>query len=115
MSVNVTFRCGNGHQQEIKYHNMPFEQIKLLVRLLDGTSPAYLYPPGDESSIGKCNICGSKFSASRFIRQMNMEEARSLAAQAYCKETTCGKTLDIQLVEAFAEILMREVNYGCDT
>ena len=115
MSVNVTFRCDNGHEQEIKYHNIPLEQVKLFVGILDGTSPAYLFPPGNESSIGKCSICGVKFTATKIIRCMDEEEARMIAAQVYCQPLTSHKILDIQLLNVFAEILMREVNYGCDT
>ena len=34
-----------------------------------------------------------------------MEFARQKAAQAWCKETTKGKVMDIELCEAFAEII----------
>jgi len=36
---------------------------------------------------------------------MNIELARQKAAQAWCKETTQHKEMDVELAEAFAEIL----------
>ena len=41
---------------------------------------------------------------------MTIEEARGLAAQAWCSETTSGTPMDASLAEAFAKILVREVN-----
>lgn len=36
---------------------------------------------------------------------MASERARQLAAQAWCKEKTSGKVMDVDLCEAFAEII----------
>ena len=34
-----------------------------LAKLLDGSSPHYIHPPGDLSPIGKCGICHGKLTA----------------------------------------------------
>ena len=39
---------------------------------------------------------------------MTIEEARGLAAQAWCKETARHKVMDVDLAEEFAKILQRE-------
>ena len=41
---------------------------------------------------------------------MTIEEARGFAAWAWCKETTKHKTMDVDLAEEFAKILMDQVN-----
>jgi hypothetical protein len=33
-----------------------------LAGLLDGSSPLYIYPPGEGSPIGKCAVCGAKLN-----------------------------------------------------
>ena len=47
-----------------------------------------------------------------------MQMARELAAQAWCKEKTKDKTMDTDLAESFAEILVQEMydpHLGCAT
>lgn len=55
--------CDNQHKQQIKYVGVSREFAEMQCGLLDGTSPMYLFPPGPESSIGKCGICGAKITA----------------------------------------------------
>lgn len=57
---HIEITCQNGHQQTIRTSGMEEAQISLLAGLLDGTSPAYVYPPGPDSPIGKCGICHSQ-------------------------------------------------------
>jgi hypothetical protein len=35
---------------------------KVLGRLLSGTSPMYIHPPGEMSPIGFCRLCGEKLT-----------------------------------------------------
>jgi len=41
---------------------------------------------------------------------MELEEARQIAAQAWCTGPTEGTEMDVDLAHAFADILRREVN-----
>lgn len=41
---------------------------------------------------------------------MGIEEARQLAAQAWCKESTRSKVMDPALAEEFAKILVKQSN-----
>ena len=41
---------------------------------------------------------------------MTIEEARGLAAQAWCTPQTQAIEMDVRLAEAFADILKREVD-----
>jgi len=45
---------------------------------------------------------------------MTKEQAREKAAQAWCKDKTSNKVLDVDLVEAFAEIIMEVYQQGCN-
>ena len=54
----------------------------------------------------------------RIVEADKMPFARELAAQAWCKEKTKDKTMDTDLAEAFAEILVIEMydpHLGCAT
>jgi hypothetical protein len=62
-NLDIVFRCESGHEQRITYHGMPREMVEFQAGLLDGTSPYYVHPPGPESQIGKCGICGSQVKA----------------------------------------------------
>lgn len=42
------------------------EYVETLAGLLDGSSPFYIFPPGDLSPIGKCGICGAPIKCSVF-------------------------------------------------
>ncbi len=61
--TKIEFLCTEGHRQVIEFHHMPAEQALFTARLMDGTSPAYKFPPGPESTIGKCGICGKQISS----------------------------------------------------
>lgn len=43
------------------------------------------------------------------LRESEMLFARELAAQAWCKEETKHTDMDVNLAEAFAEILVKEM------
>ncbi len=61
----VTALCGEGHSQTLQVDaSMGLEFVKQWAGLMDGTSPFYLNPPGAESMIGKCGICGSQIKCS---------------------------------------------------
>jgi len=52
------------------------------------------------------------------LRESEMLFARELAAQAWCKEETKHTDMDVNLAEAFAEILVKEMydpHLGCAT
>lgn len=63
MTHRVTFRCEQGHEDSVTWHDVDPEFIALWAGLVDGTSPEYQNPPDDRSVIGKCGICGSKLSS----------------------------------------------------
>jgi hypothetical protein len=57
----LTVRCIDKptHVQQIKMQTTR-EYAELFAGLLDGTSTMYVHPPGPESVIGKCGICGAQ-------------------------------------------------------
>lgn len=59
----VTFTCQNGHQQAITYEGVTKGTAEMWAGLCDGTSHFYAYPPGPDSVIGKCGICGGMLSS----------------------------------------------------
>jgi hypothetical protein len=55
--------CGNGHRQILQISaELGREYAYHLAGLLDGTSEMYRFPPGPESVIGKCGVCGSQIT-----------------------------------------------------
>lgn len=56
----IDAECQNGHRQKL-YVDVRFGEVyaATLAGLLDGSSPLYVYPPGQESKIAKCGICGT--------------------------------------------------------
>lgn len=63
--IRVRVECSSGHEQTIKYdESFSLEWVETQCGLLDGTSPLYEYPPGPESVIGKCGICGKQVKCS---------------------------------------------------
>ncbi len=66
LAFKVTAKCENGHEQFVTYYDMTREQVEVIIGLVDGTSPLYIYPPGENSVIGKCAYpnCGKPFKCS---------------------------------------------------
>ena len=63
MDWAIEATCDNGHSQVMQVAgNLGREYAERLAGLLDGTSDLYRYPPGEESVIGKCGICGAKIT-----------------------------------------------------
>ena len=62
----VTATCENGHTQKLRLDANSYSKAgaEQWAGLMDGTSPFFLHPPGDESVIGKCGICGKRFKCS---------------------------------------------------
>lgn len=57
----IEIECEKGHKQVLQVvGELGSEWAENYAGLLDGTSPWYRFPPGDDSVIGKCGICGSK-------------------------------------------------------
>lgn len=53
--------CTGGHSQAIQVDgSLGREFAEEQAGILDGTSEMYLVPPGPDSIIGKCGICGRK-------------------------------------------------------
>lgn len=77
----VTATCESGHSQVTKLDAKAFtkEGAELFAGLLDGTSPAFLYPPGPESVIGKCGICQKPFKCT--VKEV--KEQRALGEHGY--------------------------------
>lgn len=63
MITKIEFTCKEGHQQVITYTGMQREFAESVAKLMDGSSPLYVFPPGPESSIGKCGICGAQLTS----------------------------------------------------
>jgi len=62
-TLTVHIVCEQGHEQDIKLQNVDRQFAEGFAGLIDGTSPMYVYPPDEKSSIGKCGICRSKVKA----------------------------------------------------
>jgi hypothetical protein len=55
----VKATCEAGHTQTITYDaSFSREMVEVQAGLLDGTWHGFKYPPGTDSVIGKCGICG---------------------------------------------------------
>lgn len=63
MKYRIEFRCEKGHKQVMTYSGVTREYADGHAKLIDGTSPMYVYPPGNDSSIGKCATCGSQITS----------------------------------------------------
>lgn len=63
MITKIEFTCTNGHQQYIEFKGLAREQAEFTAKLMDGSSAAYKFPPGPESSIGKCGICNAQLTS----------------------------------------------------
>lgn len=61
--TKIEFTCTNGHQQYIEFKGLAREQAEFTAKLMDGSSAAYKFPPGPESSIGKCGICNAQLTS----------------------------------------------------
>lgn len=62
--ILVTVTCEAGHSQPLKLDSSFGEDYaRSFAGLLDGSSPMYKFPPGPESVIGKCGICGKRVKA----------------------------------------------------
>ncbi len=82
-ATHVEACCESGHRQIMKVDaSLGREYAESLAGLLDGTSPLYLYPPGEDSCIGKCGICGKKITCTILGYDIPApgEEARTKAA-----------------------------------
>lgn len=63
--ATIIARCAQGHTQELKIDgNLGLEWAAHYMGLLDGSSEMYKFPPGPESIIGKCGICGTQIQCS---------------------------------------------------
>lgn len=53
-------KCGG--TQDIRFgKGFSRAYVEMWMGLVDGSSPLYLKPPGPESQIGQCGICGGRF------------------------------------------------------
>jgi len=84
--MRLTVRCtqDTNHAKILEFKDMDEEQAKRFAGLLDGTSPAYIHPPGPGSPIGKCGLCGGKI-------EVDIAEWKVLQAPKEEPEE-CGKT-----------------------
>ncbi len=63
----VTFTCANGHSEEVKLVGEDERYARIWAGLLDGSSELYQHPPGPDSPLCKCGICGATLTSS--VRQ----------------------------------------------
>jgi hypothetical protein len=65
--IRIIVRCANDpgkHAKVIRVaEQFGMEWAEVFAELLDGTSPMYIYAPGELSPIGKCATCGGKLSS----------------------------------------------------
>lgn len=60
MDYFIEATCANGHSQVLQVSaDLGGDYAFVLAGLLDGTSELYRFPPGPESVISKCGICGA--------------------------------------------------------
>jgi hypothetical protein len=52
--------CDRAHEQRIRIEGRSRDWIAGLAALLDGTSPYYIHPPGPNTVLGKCGLCGAQ-------------------------------------------------------
>ncbi len=62
---HIEAKCESGHVQfmELARDLYTRDGAEFFCGIVDGTSSAYLYPPGESSIIGKCGICRKPFRA----------------------------------------------------
>ncbi len=64
MMYVIDIICQNGHTQQLKLsQDLGRVWAENYAALLDGSSPLYLYPPDETSSLGKCGLCGKRIKA----------------------------------------------------
>ena len=90
--MRITATCRGGHTQSITYECRSLQEAELFAGLLDGTSPAYVHPPGPESVIGKCGICGTPIRAT----------AEEVAGPGYCGILVNGKRFVVLAIPRLA-------------
>ena len=65
--LRITVRCLTSPIQHAKVIRVKARlgrrKAEELAELLDGTSLAYIHPPGQQSPIGRCCVCGSECEA----------------------------------------------------
>lgn len=49
-------------EQTITYEDFTREYVERVAGLMDGTSPLYVFKPNGDSTLGKCETCGGKFT-----------------------------------------------------
>ena len=63
----ITIRCAAFPKTHAKILRLSFDlgrqYADTLAGLLDGSSPFYIYPPGPNSPIGKCDVCQGSLTA----------------------------------------------------
>lgn len=74
LEYRITLRCQRQpdvHAKILRLRNTPEMPgtidrlyVEGLARILDGTSPFYIYAPGPDSTIGKCATCGGQLESS---------------------------------------------------
>lgn len=72
--IRLTIRCSKNPEKHAKLvrfpdaseqvlhfgaASFPREWVESYAQLLCGTSPLYVFPPGPNSPIGKCGVCGA--------------------------------------------------------
>lgn len=62
-TYTLRLTCKNGHTQDLRCPGQARAWVEHLGKLMDGTSPFYVYPPDDRSVIGKCCICFAPFTS----------------------------------------------------
>ena len=63
--IRIMVRCAKDkdHAKVLRIDSaLGLGYAETLAGLLDGSSPLYIYPPGEGSPIGKCAVCGAKLN-----------------------------------------------------
>jgi hypothetical protein len=78
--IQITVRCQDHPQKHAKILRLNpgagMGTAETLAALLDGTSSLYFFPPGEQSPIGRCCVCGGKVKSEVGEVEINGENWR---------------------------------------
>jgi hypothetical protein len=101
--IRITVRCASSvkHAKIVRVRaRLGKRRAEELAELLDGTSLAYVHPPGANSPIGRCCACGAEVTAEvsevvdgENVRPGCVEAAENAARQEAAGRKQLAKTL----------------------
>jgi hypothetical protein len=95
--IRITLRCVSHPTQHAKVVRVKARlgkrRAQELADLLDGTSLAYVHPPGPNSPIGRCCICGDEIEAqvSEIVNGEELKPSCTEAAENAARKEAAGE------------------------